>query len=345
MGQELEQQFLQLVQIVEQLQRKVNHLEQENQVLVKSNKQLIEWMDDTIQEFEDYKENAIYENNDPRNLISIPKYPDIHSGEEAIDLIVKEHCSMARFGDGEFATIEGRVRHRFQSEIDSELARKLKEVLTIRQESLLIGLADNYGSLEKYNGQGKREIRRYMKASVRREHEKLINPEWVYYDTYMTRPYVMYKDQDTDGPARRFQNLRRIWDNRKCIFIEGEYTGLGVGNDLFSNAAEIFRIIAPAENAFHAYEQILEVCRQQDRDVLFLLALGPTATVLAYELCRLGYQAVDIGHVDLEYEWFLKGERCRIEIEGKYNNEIPDAKKPAPIVDEVYRGQIIAECI
>jgi len=30
--------------------------------------------------------------------------------------------------------------------------------------------------------------------------------------------------------------------------------------------------------------------------------LGPTTTVLAYDLYKNGYQAIDIGHVDLEHE-------------------------------------------
>ena len=53
--------------------------------------------------------------------------------------------------------------------------------------------------------------------------------------------------------------------------------------------------------------------------------MGPTATVLAYDLSRAGYQAIDIGHLDLEYEWFLRGEGVRVEVPGKYNNELPDA--------------------
>lgn len=38
---------------------------------------------------------------------------------------------------------------------------------------------------------------------------------------------------------------------------------------------------------------------------LVLIALGHTATVLAYDLAEVGYQAIDIGHIDIEYEWFL----------------------------------------
>lgn len=83
---------------------------------------------------------------------------------------------------------------------------------------------------------------------------------------------------------------------------------------MFSGAESIQRIIGPAENAFHAYDKILECCKDQTKDKLFLLALGPTATVLACDLCKMGYQAVDIGHIDLEYEWFLKGQDAGLKL-------------------------------
>ena len=76
---------------------------------------------------------------------------------------------------------------------------------------------------------------------------------------------------------------------------------------------------------------------------MFLLALGPTATVLAYDLCRQGFQAIDVGHVDLEYEWFLRGEGHRTYVEGKYNNELNGGEHPADVKDPWYEAQIVAD--
>ena len=182
-----------------------------------------------------------------------------------------------------------------------------------------------------------------MNPIVRKEHLQILDAKKVYYDAYVTRPYVMYADNQTDAPAKRFENLKRIWDKRDCIFVEGRYTGLGVGNDLFDNAASVKRIVGPAENAFSKYDQILDCCLKQPKDSLFLLALGPAATVLAYDLCQAGYQAVDIGHIDLEYEWFLKGEGRRTMIVGKYNNEMEGGDRPDDIADVGYKEQVIEE--
>ena len=49
-----------------------------------------------------------------------------------------------------------------------------------------------------------------------------------------------------------------MWDNKECLFIEGDKTRMGVGNDLFDNAKSIQRILCPSENAFDKYDAILE---------------------------------------------------------------------------------------
>lgn len=340
---ELEQQFLCLLKIVEDLQKKVIRLEQENHQLIQGQKQLIEWVEQNQKDNLYFQENVEYELRDASRSAT-DFFPQICSGEIAIDKIVNEGKSLTRFGDGEFSAIAGRVRHRFQTQVDEKLKQRLLETLHSEDGNLLIGIANNYGSLKAYNEQARREIRCYMNPIVRKEHLQLLDAKKVYYDAYVTRPYVMYADNQTDAPAKRFENLKRIWDKRDCIFVEGKFTGLGVGNNLFDNMASVKRILGPAENAFSKYEQILECCLKQPKDSLFLLALGPAATVLAYDLCQAGYQAVDIGHIDLEYEWFLKGEGRRTVITGKYNNEIDDGDNPDEIMDARYREQIIEDC-
>lgn len=93
--------------------------------------------------------------------------------------------------------------------------------------------------------------------------------------------------------------LKKIKDDRDIVFIEGEFSRLGVGNDLFDNAKSIKRILAPVTNAYVCYDKIIQQAKLLDKNVLILLALGATATCLAYDLCREGYQSIDIEHVDI----------------------------------------------
>ena len=56
-----------------------------------------------------------------------------------------------------------------------------------------------------------------------------------------------------------------------------------------------------------------------NKDDLLILALGPAATVLAYELSG-ERQCLDLGHIDIEYEWFRMGATTKVAIPSKYVN-------------------------
>ena len=124
---------------------------------------------------------------------------------------------------------------------------------------------------------------------------------------------------------------------------------MGVNNDLFSNAKSIKRIIGPSKNAFNVINEIKykteEYARPED---LILIALGPTATILAYELAKDGFQAIDIGHIDIEYEWYLRNANSKIPIPGKYVNEASDKGGNKPddsIINDEYLSQIICTIV
>ena len=49
--------------------------------------------------------------------------------------------------------------------------------------------------------------------------------------------------------------------------------------------------------------------------------MGPTATILCYDLAKAGFWAVDIGHIDIEYMWFLRKATEKTPIPGRHVNE------------------------
>lgn len=288
-------------------------------------------------------QNLRYELNDPKIKNRDWYYPEFYSFDETIKSIIDEHKSMARFGDGEFAIMSNVVRQRFQH-LDEHLAERLVEVLQSHEDGILIGIADNYGNLDHYNEVGRNGIRMYMTEEVRVQHNKYIEKGRKYHNAYISRPYAMYADNMTDAPAKRFAALRKIWDGRDVIFVEGALTGLGVGNDLFDNAASIKRIEVPAEHSFDKYDEILDAAlRYGNEESLFMIAMGPSAGVLAYDLYKAGYQALDIGHMDLEYEWYLQGNGGRSEVPNKYNNEVPGGNVVEQITDAKYLSEIICK--
>lgn len=271
--------------------------------------------------------------------------PQFRSDEETIRLIIEEKKSLGRFGDGEFAIAFDVPRQKFQR-TDPRLRDRIRQVITQTDNSdMLIGIANHYGNLERYNAQAKYGIEIYLTEEVRKQHMSLLSPDKVYSDTYMTRPYVIFKDVFTDAPKERFKNLKKIWNGKNIIIVEGAETRLGVGNDLFDNAKTIQRILAPATSSFDRYDDILAKCEENASLAnLFVLAIGPSSGVLAYDLSKQGIQAVDVGHIDMEYEWFLAGKGVRVAVPNKYNNEVLDGDKVSSNnLPEKYISEIIAD--
>ncbi len=286
--------------------------------------------------------NIKYEIMDPEARNEEIFFPKFRSNEETLRLILEEGKSLARFGDGEFSIAFQIPRQKFQR-LDDRLAKRIWETIHADCPDLLIAIAKNYGSLEVYNEQGANGIRLYMTPEIRSQHRQILPIDKVYSDAYITRAYVLYQDVFTDGPKKRFDALKAIWEQKNIIIVEGAQTRLGVGNDLFAGAKTIKRIIAPPTSSFDRYDDILKECLKRGGTAdLFLLAIGPSSGVLAYDLCRAGYQAVDVGHIDLEYEWFLAGKGVRVPVPNKYNNEMPEGDQVALVKDPVYESQIVA---
>lgn len=245
--------------------------------------------------------------------------PKIIDADKTVEILLKDRKCLARFGDGEFELMRGRRRAAFQ-DIDDRLGERLREAIDSKNDNLLVAIADNYGKLDKYTYEGAEGIRLYMSSKVRKEHMELLNLERQYYDAYLSRPYIMYRDKQNAG--KRFEKIRKIWKNQDVLIVEGEYTRFGVGNDLLDNAAHISRILVPSKNAFSAYDEIIDMVRQQGKNKLILAIMGPTASVFAYDLANEGYWIIDIGQLDIEYEWYLRGVDKRCDIPYKCVSEV-----------------------
>lgn len=273
------------------------------------------------------------------NLVS-PKVK-IRSLEETLIRIEKKQKSVARFGDGEFKIIMGKSIGFQSSEI--RLSQALKKVLQSDAERIDIGLPDIFGYLKGMDSKAARFWYVYM-TDNRKELLSMVDLNMTYSNSFITRIWTGYGDADLS--KRIFLLYKKIWDNRSVVFVEGALTRMGVGNDLFSNAQSIRRVLCPAQNAWEKYDDILEAINMLDlpKDTLFILALGPTATVLAYDLSKEGYQALDLGHLDIQYEYYLRKATVKQAIVGKYVNEnIKGRNVSDEIIDEEYIDSILVK--
>lgn len=261
-----------------------------------------------------------------------------YTDRETVDRIVEDRMSLSRFGDGEFRWMLERSEQSFQ-ECSAQLAHALLEAFQNRNPNLMIGIP-----LGMFDSSGCKLYVRMWWRIIKWDTFARLTPYMDYGKKYcnasITRPYIDYVDRDYSRQC--FENIRRIWDGRDCVFVEGEQTKLGLGNDLFDNAKTIGRILCPAENAFEKLEEIKDAIRTHGtKDTLLLGALGPTASVLAAQMCEEGYQFVDIGHVDIEYIWFLRKAKRREPVEGKYVNECGRQVLPGSCENEAYKKSIL----
>jgi len=245
--------------------------------------------------------------------------PRIYSSAETLDFLMRNRVSMSRLGDGEMAIICGRDIG-FQ-EYSPSLAKRLLEVL---QTPALDHICCIPHPLVCRTGLT-------LKSQVFwRRHLLKMGAEWSrlstqdhYYDTNVTRNYIERRRKFRSSES--FDQFRSLWRDRNVVLVEGTESHVGEDNDLLDGVASLVAITGPATNAWRQYDELLLSCRQAaitDPTCLFLIALGPTATVLAFDLARTGTQALDIGHLDIEYEWFRRGCRRKSAVPNKAVNEV-----------------------
>ena len=268
----------------------------------------------------------------------------VMNNDNTVEYIIKHPgISVVRFGDGELDIINGKYIY-YQS-YNMSLAKQLKNIVLKGSDSnLLVCMPDVFTKLNRYNFNCRKfyyEDFFYQNRNILKNIEKQNN---IYGSTFISRPYIDLKDRSKVN--NYFKMLKNLWNEKDILIVEGKYSRSGEGNDLFSNAKSIKRIICPSKNAFFYKEDIEKAIKKYSSDRLILLMLGPTAKIIINDLCSLlDNQMIDLGHIDSEYEWFLMGVNSRVKIPNKHTAEIDrnntnidlekDKKFKSQIIDQV----------
>ncbi|GKT02770.1 GT-D fold domain-containing glycosyltransferase [Furfurilactobacillus entadae] len=264
---------------------------------------------------------------------------------ETAESIRDEGLSVARFGDGEFNLMFRKHGINFQ-EYDAELSKEL------------IDLAENM----RHTKNGKLRLALPHALVNTRLDKPSVKFFWwnytvkngfalarafnnnEYLDTNFSR--TVSELSNHEYVRKHVELTKSIWAGRNVVIVEGKGTKFGVGNDLLDGALKVERIICPVINAFSVIDEIEKQVSNVSEcldNPLILLALGPTATVLAARFSNEGLQAVDIGHFDLQYEYLMKNRFKKIRIDGKYNNELINPLSTNVKKDNQYESEIFAD--
>lgn len=261
---------------------------------------------------------------------------------ESIQYIIEHRCSVSRYGDGELAMMCGKDIG-FQK-ADIRLRERLKQVLYAHDvPNHVIGLPCHLQNV-KGTVTSTRTFWGEFVCKYGNCFSPFIRNDCVYIDTQISRFYIGYHNYKRS--TKQLAMLRQIWEDREIVIVEGTQSRTGVGNDLYDNAKSLQRILGYSTNGFSHYDEMLQAITSHvspKEGKLILLSYGPTATILAYDLAKLGYQAIDIGHLDIEYEWYRQKAPKGGVVKGKYTNEADGGSEVEECHDEKYLSQIICD--
>lgn len=231
-------------------------------------------------------------------LYAIPnskiKRPTIKTAEETINELITTNKSIARFGDGEIMVADGKDIP-FQR-AEKELTQRLREILAEPQENLLVGLPSSYYKpcIVGEKNPVYKNFALYAVPQVRRMIDKFIN-----YD-------IEYSEMSINN-INYFDTWINFFQNKKLVLVGCKEAFKSYKFNIFDTALKLDYEFVPNKHCFSVYDELFNKLCTYDKDSIMILMCGPTACVLAADLSKNGFKALDLGHLAKSYDWHKRG--------------------------------------
>lgn len=232
-------------------------------------------------------------------------YPHVLGELETLRRVVAG-ASIARYGDGElkmasytdqdFVTRPERLGIKSQ-DAHPVLTRRLREILA-DSGSCLVGVPNIREVL-------KNDLSTAQKVEFWAKHTwcgKLLSDR-PYVSAFISRP----DSAPWMDTPEYWALLESLWIGQDITVVRG--SGKSLAPDDLIGAASVTDVLCPKQHAFAEYDAILERIGTPKRA---LICLGPTATVLAVDLCRRGVHAIDLGHCAMFLRKRRRGEPLHV---------------------------------
>lgn len=225
---------------------------------------------------------------------------DVLNPKETVQILEQRAVSLIRYGEGEISLIRGEGIP-FQS-YDEKLAGRLKELLRTQEEGLCIGIP--YYFLHPVKNLTPYAMQRALAVAVQRSVLlRGCNRNMQYLDACVMNAYQTYAKYDFKS---HYNQMQALLSGRDVTVVCGEeildrlqYKAL----DVCKSAVYVY---GPAMNAYSEYDALLDKVLKTDKNRLVLVAMGPTAKALVYDLYKAGYQAWDMGHYFKDYDAYMR---------------------------------------
>lgn len=222
--------------------------------------------------------------------MTVAAYPIVRSETETLRRVLAG-ASLARYGDGEFKLCDADRSIKSQA-FNPVLAKRLREIL-VDSGACMVGIPNlNPDSLARMTDEKRRFWEPYRSAAA------LLAPR-PYASAFITRP----DSAPAIDTASYWDQIEELWRGKDVTLVRGS-TKSFTAEDLVG-AGVVREVICPRQHAFVEYAQILERIGRPKRA---LLCLGPTATILAVDLCARGVHAVDVGHLGMFWRKHQRGD-------------------------------------
>jgi len=218
-------------------------------------------------------------------------YPKVYSIDATIEKLLNEKKSIARYGDGEFTLCFDRSIG-FQH-ADRVLRKRLRTILLSQSDECIVAIQEF--KIEPDSFFWIRYWYENYSAIL-----KLFRKEAIYYNQSITR----------ECSIEQLTKLKRLWEQRFVVFVCGKGSRFDSTHEIFAGIIGSSVVYGLAQHAFNEYAELLERTMYElvkYDNPLVIIALGPTATVLAFDLSQKGYQALDIGHITNIYDTLMYG--------------------------------------
>ncbi len=228
-------------------------------------------------------------------LIAVYKaYPkNILSAEDSINYVVKHKCSVARIGDGE--ELVGNMLAK--DPVFEGLKKRLIEICESGTDDTCLVCFNQFNIDDDKLLKGARQHFAWY-YSRRLEAKDLENISFVtdrpYGNAYLFLHYFRATDSKEERKQKR-DNISAIWADKKILFVVNEASKICQDDWYFDNTLERAFVNVPPSKAYGEYDRIMSDILKYDKDWLIYIEAGACATVLAYDLSKLGYQALDMG--------------------------------------------------
>lgn len=256
--------------------------------------------------YDDYilkKELYFIEYGEGKNQLRVieKEFPKVLSLDQTLDEVINNKKSICRFGDGEFNLLyENKKSKNIFQKRDEKLKNRLFEIIRSNNKDILICISPFKTKKNIINKELEKVYPKFMERYWLNNWiflKKIILSNKVYGNALVSRVDVFHEIN--------LEKIKKVWENREIVFVYSSKGRFEKDERLFNNIQSFEEILIPPLDAFSEYDLILKKCLKKSKTKLFLIAAGPTATVLAYDLAKEGYQALDIGHLPNCYQEYL----------------------------------------